>query len=143
MRGWLICFLVLMSVSCAAPASAQAQPSRAPLREPPRSANGDWYGAQLIDLAHALGGAHSLRLMCARQDYIWLNFMRGVLAREAWADARRLEDAFNRGFRRERARFARCTPQTEAMESELRAEAMRIADALSAANETLSPAPLD
>lgn len=94
-----------------------------------------WYSEQLLELARALGGAHYLRLSCTRSDYSWFSFMEGVLAREGAIGRRAMEDAFNDGFRRERARFARCSPQAAAMEAELRARGMRLADSLGAVHE--------
>jgi uncharacterized protein (TIGR02301 family) len=98
-----------------------------------------WYQEQLLELSRSLGGAHYLRLSCARNDYSWFNFMEGVLAREAQPTRRALENAFNDGYRRERARFSRCTPQAQQMEAELRSQGMRAADALGAVYDEVSP----
>lgn len=118
----------------ASPAASQEAVSERPTtRAADRPA---WYRDQLITLAATLGGAHYIRLRCTRDDYSWFTFMEGMIRHEDAQMRLQLEDAFNAGFRRERARFGACTPAAQQAEAELRARGMRIADGLGAANES-------
>jgi uncharacterized protein (TIGR02301 family) len=124
-RHWL-CAALVASALAAAPAAAQP-------REEELSGQA-LYHAQLADLSRVLGGAHYLRLTCSDgRDYRWYRFMETLLSQEG-AQRRVMADAFNDGFRGQRARFAQCTRDATAMEAELRAQGMRLADGLGAAN---------
>lgn len=91
-----------------------------------------WYGEQLQELAEVLGGAHYLRILCeGRGDQRWRDYMRSIMAREPrHSDA--LSEGFNRGYRREEARFPDCDRSAQQWEAELRARGRRVADGLSA-----------
>ncbi|MGE0827727.1 MAG: TIGR02301 family protein [Hyphomonadaceae bacterium] len=92
------------------------------------------YEDQLEELGRVLGGSHYLRILCAgRGDQRWRDAMRGVLAREP-AQRGRLTSAFNEGYRREEARFPVCDRGAEQTEAELRAQGLRLANALSVRN---------
>ncbi|MES1199413.1 MAG: TIGR02301 family protein [Pseudomonadota bacterium] len=90
----------------------------------------DWYGQQLVALSEVLGGSHYLRILCeGRGDQTWRDYMRGVIQREPRYNAQ-LVEGFNRGYREQEARFPACDRDAQQMETELRAQGVRIAGAL-------------
>ena len=116
-----------------APASslAQARPPEA-LTETPQSRQSQ-YGAELLQLAHVLGGAHYLRVLCVgKSDQSWRLFMVALLDREGGPRRTDLVDAFNDGYRDIELRFPGCTPAARAAETELKNQGMRLADTLAA-----------
>lgn len=115
---------VLAFAAVTAPAAAQTPPDR--------GRSEAWYGEQLIQLANVLGGVHYLRILCnGRTDQRWRDYMLGVNAREPQY-RNRLIEAFNGGYRDEEARYETCDRSATQAEAELRAQGLRIADALRA-----------
>ncbi len=91
-----------------------------------------WYRGQLVELSEVLGGAHYLRVLCdGQRSQRWREFMRGVIEREPNYNAI-LVEGFNRGYRNEEARFHSCDNQAQQMEAELRAQGLRVSQALRA-----------
>lgn len=110
----------------AASAAAQQPQGEQPLR------GEAWYRAQLVELAEVLGGSHYLRVLCEGQrNQRWREFMRQVMEREPNYNAA-LVEAFNRGYRNEEARFHNCDSQATQTEAELRAQGLRLSQALRA-----------
>jgi len=92
------------------------------------------YEGQLVELAHILGRAHYLRITCnGRSDARWRTYVRHMMSRES--DYRRqITAGFNEGYRQEEARFPYCDDGAVQMESELRAQGLRLAQGLSVRN---------
>jgi uncharacterized protein (TIGR02301 family) len=113
-------------------ANAQPQPQR-PTESAEQPLRGDaWYRAQLIELAEVLGGSHYLRTLCEGSgSQRWRDYMRGIIQREPQYNAV-LVEGFNRGYRNEEARFHTCDQQATQMEAELRAQGLRVSQALRA-----------
>lgn len=110
-------------------ASAQV---RTPLTETPQSRRAQ-YGEELTRLAHVLGGAHYLRVLCVgKSDQSWRLFMVAMLDREGGQRRTDLVDAFNDGYRDIELRFPGCSPAAQAQETELKNQGMRLADTLAA-----------
>ncbi|MBC7769747.1 MAG: TIGR02301 family protein, partial [Phycisphaerales bacterium] len=87
---------------------------------------------QLIDLSEILGGSHYISVLCeGRGDQRWRDYMRGVISREPEHNAL-LVDGFNRGYRNGETRFPVCDDAARQMGAELRANGLRVAQALSA-----------
>ena len=105
---------------------------RGPLTETPESRRAQ-YGQELQQLAHVLGGAHYLRVLCAgRSDQSWRLFMTAMLDREGGPRRTDLVDAFNDGYRDIELRFPGCSPAAQAAETDLKNQGMRLADTLAA-----------
>ncbi|MDX2235589.1 MAG: TIGR02301 family protein [Hyphomonadaceae bacterium] len=120
-----------MMLLCA-PAAALAQTRPPPPTETPRDRRVQ-YGDELRQLAHVLGGAHYLRVLCAgRGDQSWRQYMAGLLDREGGRRRTDLVDAFNAGYRDVEVRFPGCTPGAQAQEVDLKNQGMRLADTLAA-----------
>lgn len=100
-----------------------------------------WYEETLHDLARTLGGAHAIRLNCAAGDYTLFRFMERLIAEESVTLRPTLENAWNEGFRRERAMHPRCTSASQAAEQTLRDQGARLADGLAAANGAVPRMP--
>lgn len=106
--------------------------TRAPLTETPQSRR-EQYGQELQQLAHVLGGAHYLRVLCVgKSDQSWRLFMVAMLDREGGPRRTDLVDAFNDGYRDIELRFPGCSPAAQAEEVELKSQGMRLADTLAA-----------
>lgn len=91
------------------------------------------YLQETRQLAQVLGNAHYLRLLCSgRGDQSWREYMRLLLDREGGGRRTDLIDAFNAGYRAGEERFPACTPGAQALESELKAQGLRLADTLAA-----------
>lgn len=91
-----------------------------------------WYRGQLVQLAEVLGGSHYLRTLCdGTGNQRWRDYMRGIIEREPNYNAV-LVEGFNRGYRNEEARFHSCDTQAVQTEAELRAQGVRISQALRA-----------
>ncbi len=106
--------------------------SRPPLTETPQSRRTQ-YGGELMQLAHVLGGAHYLRVLCVgKSDQSWRLFMVAMLDREGGPRRTDLVDAFNDGYRDIELRFPGCSPAAQAEEAELKNQGMRLADTLAA-----------
>jgi uncharacterized protein (TIGR02301 family) len=79
----------------------------------------------LSELADVLGRAHAIRSMCnGEDDQTWRTYMFNMLAIEAPSGSPMkapLTSAFNRGFRTQRGRSDRCTPDMPKLEAELAA----------------------
>ncbi|MBI1186078.1 MAG: TIGR02301 family protein [Alphaproteobacteria bacterium] len=92
------------------------------------------YEAQLVELATVLGRAHYLRITCnGRQDARWRTYVRHMISQES--DYRsEITRSFNDGYRLEEARFPFCDSEAVQMESELRAQGLRLAQGLSVRN---------
>ena len=121
----------LIALALALPARAQERPTY-PLTETPQSRRAQ-YGVELGRLAHVLGGAHYLRVLCVgKSDQSWRLFMVAMLDREGGQRRTDLVDAFNDGYRDIELRFPGCTPAAQAQETELKNLGMRLADTLSA-----------
>ena len=91
-----------------------------------------WYRGQLVELAEVLGGSHYLRTLCDGQgNQRWRDYMRGIIEREPNYNAV-LVEGFNRGYRNEESRFHTCDQQAVQMEAELRAQGLRVSQALRA-----------
>ena len=131
-RGLLAVVAALaLSVSATAPSHAQTRPPEA-LTETPQSRQSR-YGAELVQLAHVLGGAHYLRVLCVgKSDQSWRQFMSAMLDREGGPRRTDLVDAFNDGYRDIELRFPACTPGAQTAETELKNQGMRLADTLAA-----------
>lgn len=92
------------------------------------------YAEQTVALARILGGAHYLRITCAsRTDQRWRDAMRGLMQREP-GQSGELTAAFNEGYRDEEARFPVCDQGARQTETELRAQGLRLSQALAARN---------
>ena len=79
-----------------------------------------------------LGGSHYLRTLCdGRRSQRWRDYMRGIIEREPNYNAV-LVEAFNRGYRNEEVRFHSCDNQAVQTEAELRAQGLRVSQALRA-----------
>ena len=108
---------------------AQSSP---PLTETPQSRRTQ-YGQELAQLAHVLGGAHYLRVLCVgKSDQSWRLFMVAMLDREGGPRRTDLVSAFNDGYRDTELRFPGCSPAAQGEETELKNQGMRLADTLSA-----------
>ena len=84
-------------------------------------------------MAHVLGNAHYLRLLCVgRSDQSWREYMRQLLDREGGARRTDLIDAFNAGYRAGEERFPSCTQGAKSQETELKAQGLRLAETLAA-----------
>ncbi len=106
--------------------------TRPPLTETPQSRRTQ-YGQELMQLAHVLGGAHYLRVLCVgKSDQSWRLFMVAMLDREGGPRRTDLVDAFNDGYRDIELRFPGCSPTAQAEETELKNQGMRLADTLAA-----------
>lgn len=91
-----------------------------------------WYRGQLVELAEVLGGSHYLRTLCDGSGaQRWRDYMRGIIEREPQYNAV-LVEGFNRGYRNEESRFHTCDPQAVQTEAELRAQGLRVSQALRA-----------
>lgn len=92
------------------------------------------YEDQLAELSLVLGRAHYLRITCnGRSDDRWRTYVRHMLQREP-EHRRLITDSFNDGYRMEEARFPFCDRGALQMESELRAQGLRLAQGLSVRN---------
>lgn len=91
------------------------------------------YGEELRQLAHTLGGAHYLRVLCVgKSDQSWRQFMVAMLDREGGPRRSDLVNAFNEGYRDIELRFPACSPAAQGFETELKNQGLRLADTLSA-----------
>jgi uncharacterized protein (TIGR02301 family) len=91
------------------------------------------YADEARQLAHVLGGAHYLRVLCVgRSDQSWRQFMTAMIDREGGPRRSDLVDAFNEGYRDIELRFPGCSPAAQAFETELKSQGLRLADTLSA-----------
>ena len=115
-----------LAAGFAASANAQQPSAQEPL-------HGEaWYRARLVELSEILGGAHYLRTLCeGTRNQRWRDYMRGIIEREPNYNAA-LVEGFNRGYRNEEARFHSCDSRAEQMEAELRAQGLRVSQALRA-----------
>ena len=112
-------------------ALALAPPALAQPRERPARLS---YEEQTVALARILGGAHYLSITCAsRTDQRWRDAMRGLMQREP-GQSGELTAAFNEGYRDEEARFPVCDQGARQTETELRAQGLRLSQALAARN---------
>lgn len=110
--------------------AAAQQPAR-----PPETPEGrrQQYQTEARQLAHVLGQAHYLRLLCVgRGDQSWREYMRQLLDREGGPRRTDLIDAFNAGYRFGEERFPACTAGAQSQENELKTQGLRLADTLAA-----------
>lgn len=133
--------MVKHALLAAAMVFVAASPAAAQDAVPPELRQRAWYEETLHDLARALGGAHAIRLNCAAGDYTLFRFMEQMIAEESVTLRPTLENAWNEGFRRERAMHPRCTSASQAAEQTLRDQGARLADGLAAANGVTPPMP--
>jgi len=118
--------LAVIFTGFAAGAAAQQPEAAAPLR------GEAWYRGQLVELAEVLGGSHYLRTLCdGTGAQRWRDYMRGIIEREPNYNAV-LVEGFNRGYRNEESRFHSCDQQAVQTEAELRAQGLRVSQALRA-----------
>ena len=131
LHGLLAAIAVLALATAAEPSRAQTRPAE-PLTETPQSRQAR-YGEELLQLAHVLGGAHYLRVLCVgKSDQSWRLFMVAMLDREGGPRRTDLVDAFNDGYRDIELRFPGCTPAAQSAETDLKNQGMRLADTLAA-----------
>lgn len=126
----------LLAALCAclafAPLAALAQVRPPPLTETPQSRRVQ-YTDESRQLAHVLGGAHYLRVLCVgKSDQSWRQFMTAMIDREGGPRRSDLVDAFNDGYRDIELRFPVCSPAAQGFEAELKNQGLRLADTLSA-----------
>jgi len=122
--------VLFVAIACLSGLAAAQQPARPP--ETPEGRRQQYLG-EARQLAHVLGHAHYLRLLCAgRGDQSWRDFMRQLLDREGGARRTDLIEAFNNGYRVGEERFPSCTAGAQAQENELKAQGLRLADTLAA-----------
>ena len=107
--------------------SASAQPgAQGPQNDNP------WYHQQLVELAQVLGGSHYLQTVCHGQgEQQWRDRMRALI-QHAPQYSDELVEAFNRGYAVQQQRFADCDQGADQAATELRAQGLRISQALAA-----------
>lgn len=111
-----------------APAGAQAPPSAGP----PRPA----FENDLAGLAHVLGGAHYIRILCSgKGDQTWRSQMQKFMDLEGPPGTPRralMVQEFNEGYREQEQRYSGCTPEAQGAENQLKAQGARFAKGLAA-----------
>jgi uncharacterized protein (TIGR02301 family) len=119
-----------LAIGAVAPALAQTRP---PLLTETAQSRREQYSAELRQLAHTLGGAHYLRVLCVgKSDQSWRQFMVAMLDREGGPRRTDLVAAFNEGYRDIELRFPACSPAAQSFETDLKNQGLRLADTLSA-----------
>jgi uncharacterized protein (TIGR02301 family) len=94
--------------------------------------NDPQYHQQLLDLSQVLGGSHYLTALCHGQgDQQWRDRMRAVI-QHAPQYSDELVEAFNRGYADQQQRFTDCDDSAQQAATELRAQGLRISQALAA-----------
>ncbi len=118
----------LAALALAAPAGAQAPTSAGP----PRPA----FENDLAGLAHVLGGAHYIRILCAgKGDQSWRLQMQKFMDLEGPPGTPRralMVQEFNEGYREQEQRYSGCSPDAQGAENTLKTQGARFAKALAA-----------
>jgi uncharacterized protein (TIGR02301 family) len=116
----------LAALALAAPSFAQAPPSAGP----PRPA----FENDLGGLAHVLGGAHYIRILCSgKADQTWRQQMQKFMDLEGPPGTPRralMVQEFNEGYREQEQRYSSCSPDAQSAENTLKAQGARFAKAL-------------
>lgn len=118
----------LAAFAFTAPAGAQsAAPSAAP-----RPA----FERDLAGLAHVLGGAHYIRILCSgKGDQRWREQMQRFMGLEGPPGTPRralMVAEFNEGYREQEQRYSGCSPDAQNAENDLKTQGARFSQALAA-----------
>ncbi len=116
-------FLVLFTLTCVMPASAQ---SEAPA-----------YESDLLKLSEILGALHYLRTLCGDDDApAWRERMQALIEAESCQPERceRLAGAFNAGFQGYSRNYRSCTASARTAVQRFLSEGSRLADSINARN---------
>lgn len=128
MRAAILLGLAFLAMFCA---DARGQPRDVDATQPTQTFESDLGG-----LAHVLGGAHYIRILCAgRGDQIWREKMTALMNLEGPPGTPRRQmmvQEFNAGYREQEARFPGCSPEAQQAENELKAKGARFSQALAA-----------
>ena len=122
-----LAFCALAALAITAPANGQA-----PSAAPPRPA----FENDLAGLAHVLGGAHYIRVLCAgKGDQKWREQMQQFMNLEGPPGTPRralMVGEFNEGYRELEQRYSGCTPEAQSAENQLKTQGVRYSQALAA-----------
>jgi uncharacterized protein (TIGR02301 family) len=133
MRSALFALALLMPTFAAAQGPA---PAPQPARKIDTSQPLQTYDTDLGGLAHVLGGAHYVRILCSgRSDQRWRTQMSQVMNLEGPVGTPRrvlMSQEFNAGYREQEERFPTCSPDAQSAEQSLMAQGARYAQALGA-----------
>lgn len=123
--------LALAAFTLAAPAGAQAPGPQGPSAAPRPAFEND-----LAGLAHVLGGAHYIRILCSgKADQTWRQQMQKFMDLEGPPGTPRralMVAEFNEGYREQEQRYSSCSPDAQGAEGQLKAQGGRYAQSLAA-----------
>jgi uncharacterized protein (TIGR02301 family) len=130
MNAKLAACVIALAVAAGTPAFAQ---SGAPSQTPRPTPN---FEADLAGLAHVLGGAHYIRVLCSgKADQRWREQMQKFMNLEGPPGTPRravMVQEFNEGYREQEQRYSGCSPDAQAAENQLKAQGGRYSQALAA-----------
>ncbi len=119
-----------LALAASAPAFAQSAP---PAQLPRPTPN---FEADLAGLAHVLGGAHYIRVLCTgKADQRWREQMQKFMNLEGSPGTPRravMVQEFNEGYREQEQRYSSCSPDAQTAENQLKTQGARYSQALAA-----------